>query len=187
MRTPSNMLPLGTAAPDFTLPDVVSGASLSLEQLKSSHATVVMFICNHCPYVKHLLTPLVQLAQEYRAKGLAFIAISSNDAQDYPEDAPEPMKKLAQTAGFGFPYLYDQSQEVARAYQAGCTPDFYVFDADLRLAYRGQFDESRPGNGRPVNGADLRAALDALLAGKPVSAEQKPSVGCNIKWAKPRP
>ncbi len=181
-ETPSRMLPLGTSAPAFTLPDTVSGRSLSLEQLKSERATVLMFICNHCPYVRHLLAPLVQLAHDYQAKGVAFVAISSNDALSHPDDGPQQMQHVARASAFPFPYLYDQTQEVARAYQAACTPDFYVFDAGLRLAYRGQFDDSRPGNRVPVNGADLRAALDALLGGSPVAVEQKPSVGCNIKW-----
>jgi peroxiredoxin len=176
------MLPLGTAAPAFTLPDTVSGRSLSLEQLKSGRATVLMFICNHCPFVKHVLDELVRLGRDYQPRGVAFSAISSNDAAHYPDDAPDKMKQLAAERGFPFPYLYDESQAVARAYQAACTPDFYVFDPALRLAYRGQLDESRPGNGKPVNGADIRAALDALLAGKPVNPAQKPSLGCNVKW-----
>ncbi|MDR3415653.1 MAG: thioredoxin family protein [Nevskia sp.] len=183
-ETPSTMLPLGTSAPPFDLPDTVSGRSLSLEQLKSDKATVVMFICNHCPYVKHVLSGLVRLVHDYQPRGVAFVAISSNDAKGYPEDSPDKMKQLAARAGFPFPYLYDQTQDVARAYQAACTPDFYVFDPALRLAYRGQLDDARPGNGKPVTGQDVRAALDALLAGKTVSPDQKPSVGCNIKWAK---
>lgn len=183
-QTPSTMLPLGTPAPDFALPDTVSGRTLGLEQLKSDRATVVMFICNHCPYVKHVQQGLVALARDYQPRGAAFIAISSNDALNYPEDAPDKMKQEAARAGYPFPYLYDQTQDVARAYQAACTPDFFVFDAQMKLAYRGQMDDSRPGNGKPVSGRDLRAALDALLAGKPVNPEQRPSVGCNIKWMK---
>ncbi|WP_293374683.1 thioredoxin family protein [Nevskia sp.] len=181
-QTPSTMLPLGTIAPPFSLPDTVSGATLSLAELKSPQATVVMFICNHCPYVIHLRAGLSQLARDYQPRGVAFIAISSNDVEHYPQDAPDLMRAFAQTSGFGFPYLYDQSQDVARAYQAACTPDFFVFDGALTLAYRGQFDDARPGNGRPVTGAAMRAALDALLAGGVVSEDQVPSVGCNIKW-----
>ncbi|GAC1624015.1 MAG: thioredoxin family protein [Nevskia sp.] len=180
--TPSNMLPLGTCAPDFTLPDTVSGRPLSLAALKSERATLLMFICNHCPYVKHVLDGLVQLGRDYGAKGVSLIAISSNDAANYPDDAPGPMAALARRAGFPFPYLHDETQAVAKAYQAACTPDFFLFDGGLKLVYRGQFDDSRPGNGRPVTGADLRAALDALLAGRAIGADQIASVGCNIKW-----
>lgn len=181
-QSSSAMLPLGTSAPAFALPDTISGAGLSLEQLKSDRATVVMFICNHCPFVKHVLSGLVAAARDYQPRGVAFVAISSNDVLSHPDDGPEQMKRVGQAAGFPFPYLYDETQQVARAYQAACTPDFYVFDGALRLAYRGQFDDSRPGNRKPVTGRDLRAALDALLAGKPVDATQHPSVGCNIKW-----
>lgn len=180
--TPSSMLPLGTQAPDFTLPDTVSGRPLALAALKSDRATLVMFICNHCPYVKHVLTGLVQLGRDYVPKGVAIVAISSNDVAHYPDDAPEKMAALAREAGFPFPYLYDETQAVARAYQAACTPDFFLFDGGLKLAYRGQLDDSRPGNGRPVTGANLRAALDALLAGAAVPTDQVPSVGCGIKW-----
>lgn len=180
--TPSTMLPLHTAAPDFSLPDAVSGEILSLTQLRGAAATVVMFICNHCPYVKHVQRELVQLARDYETRGVGFVAISSNDVDNYPDDRPELMRVEARRLGYPFPYLYDESQAVARAYQAACTPDFYVFDAELRLVYRGQLDDSRPGNGRPVSGADLRAALEALLSGAGISAEQLPSVGCNIKW-----
>ena len=180
--TPSNMLPLGTPAPAFTLPDTVSGKSMSCTDLGSKRATVTMFICNHCPYVIHIRDRLVRLARDYLEKDVSFIAISSNDVENYPDDAPEKMRQLARTIGFPFPYLYDETQAVAKAYQATCTPDFFVFDADSKLAYRGQFDDARPGNGRPVTGADLRAALDALLAGQPVASAQTPSVGCNIKW-----
>lgn len=182
--TPSTMLPLGTKAPDFTLPDVVTGVPRSLTSLRAERATLVMFICNHCPYVKHALEGLVQLGRDYLPKGASIVAISSNDVASYPDDAPDRMAALARDAGFPFPYLYDETQAVARAYQAACTPDFFLFDGTLRLAYRGQLDDSRPGNGRPVTGADLRAALDALLAGTPVAADQIASVGCNIKWKK---
>lgn len=180
--TPSAMLPLGTPAPDFTLPDTLSGASKSLAALRSDRATLIMFICNHCPYVKHVLAGLIALGHDYIAKGVSVVAISSNDAVNYPDDAPDKMRELARSAGFPFPYLHDASQAVAKAYRATCTPDFFLFDADLRLVYRGQFDNARPGNGQPVTGADLRAALDAMLAGRAVSAAQTPSVGCNIKW-----
>ena len=176
------MLSLGTQAPDFKLLDVCSGKSSSLADLKSDKATVIMFICNHCPFVKHLIPALPRLAKEYTAKGISFIAISSNDVLDYPDDSPEKMKELAESAGFVFPYLYDETQEVARSYEAACTPDFYIFDEDLKLAYRGRFDESRPNSEVPVDGRDLAAALDALLAREDVSSDQHPSVGCNIKW-----
>jgi thiol-disulfide isomerase/thioredoxin len=182
--TPSNMLPLGTPAPDFRLPDTVSGRVLALSELKSGRATVVMFLCNHCPYVKHVNPELIRVAHDYQPKGVSFIAISSNDAANYPEDAPDKMRDTAQRLGYPFPYLYDESQDVARAYQAACTPDLYVFDGDLKLAYRGRLDGSTPGNEVPLSGQDLRAALDAVLAGRPVDPEQKPSMGCNIKWKK---
>ncbi len=181
-RTPSNMIPLGTIAPDFTLPDTVSGKTVSLQDLKSDKATLIMFICNHCPFVKHVDEQLVALAKDYQAKGVSFIAISSNDAENYPQDGPELMKEEAAKLGYSFPYLYDKSQEVAKAYDAACTPDFYVFDKDLKCAYRGQLDSSRPGNGLPVTGSDLRAALDEILDNREVSAPQIPSIGCNIKW-----
>jgi len=180
--TPSTMLPLATLAPDFSLPDTLRGRSLSLAELQSDRATVVMFICNHCPYVIHIRDGLLKLAQDYIAQGVAFIAISSNDAVNYPDDAPDKMAALAKRERFPFPYLYDESQTVARAYQAACTPDFFVFDGAMKLAYRGQLDDSRPGNGKPVTGVDLRAALDALLAGHAVGEDQIPSVGCGIKW-----
>lgn len=180
--TPSTMLPLATLAPAFSLPDAVSGRSLSLAELQSDRATVVMFICNHCPYVIHIRDGLLKLARDYIAQGVAFIAISSNDVANYPDDAPDKMAALAKRENFPFPYLYDESQTVARAYQAACTPDFFVFDGEMKLAYRGQLDGSRPGNGKPVTGVDLRAALDALLAGRAVGEDQIPSVGCGIKW-----
>jgi thiol-disulfide isomerase/thioredoxin len=176
------MLPLGTIAPSFSLPDTVSGKTMSLDELKANKATVVMFICNHCPYVKHVQTQLVQLAQEYQPKEISFIAISSNDAENYPEDAPDKMKEDAERLGYPFPYLYDETQEVAKAYKAACTPDFYIFDDTLKCVYRGQLDASRPGNQIPVTGQDLRNALDNLLNGQPLDPEQKPSMGCNIKW-----
>ena len=179
--TPSTMLPLGTRAPAFSLPDTVSGETLSLEALKGAQGTVVMFICNHCPYVKHVNPELVRVAKDYQSKGVNFVAISSNDAANYPDDAPDKMKAAAQQLGYPFPYLYDESQAVAKAYQAACTPDLFLFDSAMLCVYRGQLDESRPGKGAP-DGKDLRAALDAVVAGKPVSPEQKPSVGCNIKW-----
>jgi peroxiredoxin len=176
------MIPLDTQAPQFNLPDTVSGEMMSLEQLKSDQATVVMFICNHCPYVKHINTGLVQLANDYLPQGVSFVGISSNDVQAYPDDGPERMKEVAQELGYPFPYLYDESQEVARDYQAACTPDFYLFDGQMKLVYRGQMDGSRPNSGQPVTGQDLRAALDSVLGGRPVNPEQKASIGCNIKW-----
>jgi peroxiredoxin len=181
-RTPSNMLPLGTKAPSFTLPDTVSGQTLSLNQIHGKEGTVVMFICNHCPFVKHVFSGIVDLANDYLDKGIAFVAISSNDVENYPNDAPDLMTKVAIEQGFPFPYLYDESQEVARAYDAACTPDFYIFDNKKSLVYRGQLDDSRPENGIPVTGKDMRSALEAICDGKNVSATQKPSIGCNIKW-----
>ena len=181
-ETPSNMLPLGTTAPHFSLPDTVSGDTMSLDELKSDRATAVMFLCNHCPYVKHVNEQLVQLARDYQPQGVSFVAISSNDVENYPQDSPDKMKEVAQQLGYSFPYLYDESQEVARSYQAACTPDFYLFDGDLSLVYRGQLDDSRPKNDIPVTGQDLRSALDNILAGKPVNPDQIASIGCNIKW-----
>lgn len=180
--TPSTMIPLGTPAPKFTLPDTVSGQTISLDAHKSNRATVVMFLCNHCPYVKHVNQQLVQLARDYLPQGVAFVAISANDVTKYPDDAPDKMKAVAEELGYPFPYLYDESQAVARAYNAACTPDFFIFNGDLELVYRGQLDDSRPGNSVPVTGQDVRAALNAVLAGQPVNASQKPSMGCNIKW-----
>ena len=180
--TPSKMVPLGMIAPDFVLPDTISGENKSLTNLKSEKATVIMFICNHCPFVIHVQKQLVKLAREYQAKGISFVAISSNDVEKYPDDSPQRMKEVAQELGYPFPYLYDESQEVARAYNAACTPDFYVFDKNLKLVYRGQIDGSRPGNNIPVTGKDLREALDNILQGKSVSEDQRPSIGCNIKW-----
>jgi len=181
-RTPSNMLPLGTQAPDFKLINTVTGQTLRLQDLKGPQGTVIMFICNHCPFVKHVNTQISRLAKDYISKGIRCIAISSNDVEHYPEDAPHLMKKNALDHGFIFPYLYDASQEVAKAYDAACTPDFYLFDHDLKLVYRGQLDDSRPGNGKPVTGEDLRNALNNLLNNQPIPEFQKPSIGCNIKW-----
>jgi len=180
--TESNMLPLGTKAPVFTLPDTVSGHMLSLDQLRGEHGTVVLFLCNHCPYVIHVNEELVRIALEYEKLGISFVAISSNDAEKYPQDGPEKMTIHAKEAGYPFPYLYDESQEVARAYDAACTPDIYVFDRDLGLYYRGRLDGSRPNNDLPLTGEDLRDALDRLLAGKAWPERQVPSAGCNIKW-----
>lgn len=176
------MLPLGTQAPDFSLPDVVSGNNYNLNELKGLKATVIMFICNHCPFVKHINSQIAQLAKDYSSKGVNLIAISSNDVENYPEDAPELMKQHAIDNNFKFPYLYDQTQEVAKAYDAACTPDIFVFDPDLQLVYHGQLDDSRPGNGIPVTGKDLRYALDCIIEDRDNNRTQKPSMGCNIKW-----
>lgn len=181
-RTPSTMLELGTPAPDFALPDAVTHKVLSLNDFREKPALLVAFICNHCPYVKHIRDVFARFAREYQPKGLAVVGISANDAAAYPDDSPEKMAEEAKTHGYTFPYLYDESQEVAKAYQAACTPDFFLFDQGRKLVYRGQFDASRPGNDIPVTGQDLRAAVDALLAGRPVPVDQKPSLGCNIKW-----
>jgi len=178
----SKMIPLGTKAPDFNLPDTISGEMKSLAELKSDVATVVMFICNHCPYVKHVNEQLVLLAKDYQPRGVSFIAISSNDPETYPEDAPERMKEVGIQLGYPFPYLFDESQDVARDYSAACTPDTYIFDKDLKLVYRGQLDGARPGNQIPVTGVDVRNALDALINGEPVDQNQVPSMGCSIKW-----
>ena len=180
--TPSNMLPLGTKALHFKLRCAVIGKEFSLDELKSDKATVVMFICNHCPYVKHVQRGLVELANDYMPKGISFIAINSNDAEKYTEDSPANMKSIALNLGYPFPYLCDETQEVARAYAAACTPDFYVFDEALKLVYRGQMDDSRPGNGKPITGRNIREALDRILKGEPVGEDQVPSIGCNIKW-----
>lgn len=179
--TPSTMLPLGTSAPDFSLPDI-TGKMVTLAGFKNAPALVVMFICNHCPYVKHLRGALAEFGKTWQAKGVAIVGISSNDAVHYPDDSPAMMASEAREAGYVFPYLYDESQAVAKAYQAACTPDFFLFDRDHRLAYRGQFDDSRPGNNLPITGSDLTSALEAVLTGKPVTTTQKPSIGCNIKW-----
>ncbi|MEI2580710.1 thioredoxin family protein [Scytonema sp. PRP1] len=180
--TASTMLSLGTQAPDFHLPDVVSGQTISLSTFAQNKALLVMFICRHCPFVKHIKEELAQLGKDYINKGLGIVAISTNDAKNYPDDAPELLKAMAIELDFNFPFCYDESQETAKAYTAACTPDFFLFDAKQQLVYRGQLDESRPSNGKPVTGADLRAALDAVLADQPVAGEQKPSIGCNIKW-----
>jgi peroxiredoxin len=179
-QTPSTMLPLGTPAPDFSLPEPATGKTISLSDFQDAPALLVMVICNHCPFVKHIRTELARFGRDYQAKGLAMVAISANDVANHPDDSPAKIAEEAQT--YPFPYLYDESQAVAQAYRAACTPDFFLFDADRKLVYRGQFDGSRPGNNLPVTGADLRTAADAVLAGQPVSPEQKPSIGCNIKW-----
>jgi thiol-disulfide isomerase/thioredoxin len=179
--TESSMLELGTIAPAFNLTNVVSGKSVSSDEMRGK-PLLVMFICTHCPYVKHIEQGLAILGADYADRQINIVAISSNDADNYPDDTPAGLKSQAQRVGFRFPYLYDETQRVARAYRAACTPDLFLFDADLRLVYRGQFDSSRPGNGIPVTGQDLRAAIDAVLAGEPVAAEQKASIGCNIKW-----
>ncbi len=176
------MIDLGTVAPNFELKDVVTGQNRSLKQLAGEHGLLVMFICRHCPFVQHIQEELAKLGRDYANKGLGIVAISSNDADTYPDDAPPSLKQQADQMGFTFPYLFDETQEVAKAYQAVCTPDFFVFDKSLALVYRGQLDDSRPGNDVPVTGRDLRRALDALLAGEPIPAEQRPSLGCNIKW-----
>lgn len=181
-ETPSTMVPLGTRAPAFSLPDVVSGREVSLSEFEGARALVVMFICRHCPYVVHVREELVRLAKEYILRGTAFVGISANDAEHYPEDTPENLREMAVESGFPFPLLYDETQEVAKAYKAACTPDFFLFDGEQRLAYRGQLDGGRPGNGVPVDGRDLRAALDAVLEGWPADPDQRPSLGCNIKW-----
>ncbi|PIE83103.1 MAG: thioredoxin family protein [Candidatus Contendobacter odensis] len=181
-QTASTMLPLGTLAPPFDLPEPATGQRVSLEHLSYAPALLIMVICNHCPFVKHIRQGLINLAHDYQPRGLAIVAISANDADNYPDDSPEKIAEEVKNFGYPFPYLYDESQAVAKAYQAACTPDFFLFDAQRKLVYRGQFDDSRPGNNIPVTGADLRAAADAVLAGQPVAAKQKPSIGCNIKW-----
>jgi peroxiredoxin len=175
------MLSLGTPAPDFSLPNV-DGNQVSLADFDGTPALLVVFMCNHCPYVKHVAAGLAELAREYQGKGAAVVGINSNDAQKYPDDSPAKMAQEVQARGYTFPYLFDETQQVARDYRAACTPDFYVFDRQRRLAYRGQMDSSRPDSGQPVTGEDLRAALDAVLAGRTVAKDQKPSIGCNIKW-----
>ena len=179
--TASTMLKLGTQAPDFSLPDT-EGNSLSLKDFDDKNVLLVMFICNHCPYVKHVREELVRLARDYQPKGVGIVAINANDVANYPDDSPENMKKETESVGYSFPYLYDETQEVAKAYTAACTPDFFVFDGERKLIYRGQLDDARPGNDEPIDGHDLRAALDAALAGEPAPDTQKPSMGCNIKW-----
>ena len=181
-RTESTMLSLGTIAPDFALPDVVSGKTVHRDDFRGKKAFLVMFICTHCPFVKHVEKELAKLGNDYAAKPIAIVAISANDTESHPEDAPDGLKVQAETMGFRFPYLFDETQEVAKAYEAACTPDFFLFDADFSLVYRGQLDASRPGNGIPITGVDLRAAIDAVLANQPVATDQQASVGCNIKW-----
>lgn len=180
--TPSTMVALGTPAPDFDLPDVVRGGRYRLSDAGSKKALLVMFICKHCPYVQHIKEELARLEQDYRSKDLAIVAISSNDASVYPDDAPESLAAFARQSGYSFPFLYDRTQEVAKSYTAACTPDFFLYDQARELHYRGQLDDSRPGNGKPVTGADLRRAIDAVLAGQPPLSQQRPSIGCNIKW-----
>lgn len=181
--TASNMLPLGTSAPDFNLPDTITGKPLGLQELKGEQGTIVMFICNHCPYVLHVKQQLIAIAQQYATLGIATIAISANDIENYPQDAPDKMQQLMTEWGHPFAaYLFDETQAVAKAYQAACTPDIYLFDADLKCVYRGRLDASTPKNDEPVTGADLRNALDNLLARQPIDGEQIPSIGCNIKW-----
>ena len=182
--TPSQMVALGTAAPPFALPDVVSGKTITLSEVKSATATVILFICNHCPYVIHINSELMRLAHDYMPKGVRLIAISANDATAYPQDSPEKMKVVAEEQRYPFPYLYDESQAVAKAYDATCTPDFFVYDGGLRLVYRGQLDSSRPSSTTAPDGSDVRAALDALLRGEMPNTNQRPSIGCNIKWKK---
>jgi len=182
MAATSTMLPLGTSAPDFSLPDVTTGETVRLEDLAHADALLVAFICNHCPYVRHVRPELARLGHESVDTGLSIVAISANDPQTYPEDSPDGLAREAKEAGYVFPYLFDETQQVAKAYTAACTPDFFLFDGQRKLVYRGQFDDSRPGNGIPVTGADLRAAIDAVLDGRPVDPDQRPSVGCSIKW-----
>ncbi|MBW4615601.1 MAG: thioredoxin family protein [Desmonostoc vinosum HA7617-LM4] len=180
--TTSTMLPLGTKAPNFHLPEVVSGKTISLSTFADKKALLVMFICRHCPFVKHVQTELAQIGKDYSMSDLGIVAISANDAKNYPDDAPESLKAMATELGFNFPLCYDETQETAKAYTAACTPDFFIFDSSDQLVYRGQLDDSRPSNGKPVTGADLRAAIKAVLADTLITTEQKPSVGCNIKW-----
>ena len=181
VKTASTMLPLGTSAPDFSLPDA-EGKTVSLSDFADAPALVVIFMCNHCPFVKHIAAGLADLARDYQGRGVAVVGINSNDVESFPDDAPPKMADEVKLRGYTFPYLHDQTQEVAKAYRAACTPDFYIFDTDQKLVYRGQMDSSRPGNDVEVTGADLRAALDALLAGQSLPEDQKPSIGCNIKW-----
>lgn len=182
VKTLSTMLDLGTSAPDFVLPDVVSGRTISLSAFADKRALLVMFICRHCPFVRHVQDELARIGRDYAGKDIGIVAISSNDAETYPDDLPASLKEMAEDLGFTFPFCYDESQSVAKAYAAACTPDFYVFDRKRRLAYRGQLDDSRPGNNIPVTGRDLRSAMDAVLSGQPVAEDQRASIGCNIKW-----
>ena len=182
VKTASTMLPLGTAAPEFQLPDVVSGKTISLDTFTGSQALLVMFICQHCPFVKHIKSELAKIGQDYSQQPLGIVAISANDVANYPDDSPEKLKQMAEKFSFNFPVCYDESQEVSKAYTAACTPDFFLFDRDNKLAYRGQLDDSRPSTDIPVTGKDLRSAIDAVLQDKKIEVEQKPSIGCNIKW-----
>jgi peroxiredoxin len=184
VKTASTMLPLGSSAPDFSLTNAVDGSTVSLSDFADKDGLLVMFICNHCPFVIHLREALARFGREYQEKGLGIVAISSNDVENYPQDRPERMKEEAAAQGYTFPYLFDETQDIAKAYHAACTPDFFLFDRNHQLVYRGQFDDSRPDSGIPITGADLRSACDAVLAGAEVPAEQKPSIGCNIKWKK---
>ena len=181
-RTESNMLALGTVAPEFSLMDTVSEKTMNLHAMNGEVGTLIMFICNHCPFVIHVNPEIVKMTKEFQSKGIQFIAISSNDVEKYPEDAPHFMRIKAKAENYTFPYLYDEDQTVAKAYDAACTPDFFLFDTELKLVYRGQLDDSRPGNGSPLTGIDLRNAMENLIHGKEISAIQKPSIGCNIKW-----
>ncbi|MDR9401955.1 MAG: thioredoxin family protein [Halothece sp. Uz-M2-17] len=182
VKTASTMLDLGTKAPDFSLPDTVSGKTISPATFGHKKGLLIMFICQHCPFVKHIQSELARIGKDYMEQGLGIIAISANSVETHPDDAPENLKAMAETEGFNFPFCYDETQEVAKAYTAACTPDFFLFDSDRALVYRGQLDDSRPGNDKPVNGKDLRAAIEKVLADEPISPEQKPSIGCNIKW-----
>ncbi|NBD17669.1 MAG: redoxin domain-containing protein [Cyanobacteria bacterium] len=183
VKTASTMLELGTKAPNFNLPDTVSGRTISLDTFADKKALLIMFICQHCPFVQHVQSELARIGKDYMEQGLGIIAISSNSVETHPDDAPEKLKAMAEAQGFNFPFCYDETQEVAKAYTAACTPDFFLFDSTRALVYRGQLDDSRPGNDQPVNGKDLRAAIEKVLADEPISPEQKPSIGCNIKWA----
>jgi thiol-disulfide isomerase/thioredoxin len=180
--TPSTMLPLGTITPDFSLRDVVSGQTLTLKDVTGEKGLLVMFICRHCPFVKHIQDQLAQLGQDYQPQGLGLVAISANNAVSHPDDAPDKLRDMAENVGFIFPFLYDETQAIAKAYKAACTPDFFLFDSAKKLVYRGQLDDSRPGNNQPVTGKDLRMAIELVLAGQPVPPDQTPSIGCNIKW-----
>ena len=181
-KTLSTMLALGTSAPEFGLPDVISGQTITLASFRDYKALLVMFICRHCPFVKHVEAELARLGIDYRGRGVGIVAISANDVANHPEDAPHHLKEMAAELAFTFPFCFDETQEVAKAYKAACTPDFFLFNKERALVYRGQLDDSRPDNGKPVNGRDVRAAIDAVLVGRPVSADQRPSIGCNIKW-----
>lgn len=182
VRVASTMLPLGTVAPPFELPDVTTDNPVTLDQVMGASGLLVMFICQHCPFVKYVQNELVQLGRDYQSQPIGIVAISANDAVNYPDDSPEQLRAMVRSLGFTFPLCYDESQEVAKAYTAACTPDYFLFDRDRQLVYRGQLDDARPGNEAPITGKDLRAAMDALIAGQPVSSDQKPSIGCNIKW-----